>query len=343
MQTYFTLALIGAAAALSNDLTDFDFSAWKDHHKISYANPTEDRMRSQVFQYHKDLVIEHNLKYENGEESYFLALNEFAAIPNDEFLETRVHPEGWEAGTYGGINQDTVGASYCPSSYSSTSHSSSYDARSHRLVTKVKDQGSCGSCWSFAAGAAIEGAMCRAGRYNCNTWNGVSTQNLVDCDTRSHGCNGGWADEAMNFVYNTQHGIDSWDNYAYKAKKGSCAYSKSKSVGTIKSCGRLTAAKNQNAMCSMIEKKGPSAVAIDASGSKFQLYSGGLYTGGSCSSTRLNHAVTAVGFGKTDGHSSLTVKNSWGTRWGDHGYIYFARDGTTNTCGVYSEGQYAIY
>jgi len=348
---------MGATAEpkLSDSLVELDFEAWQAHHGLTFTSE-ELSLRKVNFYKHKDHVIEHNAKFLKGEESYFLSLNHFAGMDNSEFAEKFLQ-KSWEAGTYGADSASTEedgpdGISHysCPTKYSSTSHSGSYDASGHRMVTSVKNQGSCGSCWSFAAAAAMEGAFCKAGKYNCNTWSGLSSQQLVDCSTgNSHikpydntGCNGGFASNAMYYVFSDSKGIESWSHYGYTGRQSSCKYNSRNSVGTIKSCGRLSSAKNQDNMCAMIEKAGVSAVAIDASGVNFQLYSGGVYTGSGCSTTRLNHAVTATGFGTTSGTKTLTVKNSWGSTWGSHGYIYFARDGRTNTCGVYSEGQYAI-
>merc|ERR1712080_453322 len=144
------------------------------------------------------------------------------------------------------------------------------------------------------------------------------------------------------YVFDFEKGIESWNDYPYKGKQSSCNYKSSKSVGTIKSCGRLGKAKDEDVMISMIYNKGVTTVAIDASGMAFQLYDGGVYTSSTCSTSRLNHAVTATGYGSTSGTNTLTIKNSWGSSWGDKGYIYFARTGK-NTCGVFREGQYAIY
>merc|ERR1719210_1102293 len=110
-------------------------------------------------------------------------------MPNEEFLEKYTQPS-WEAGTYGEEQPvDGISEFSCPTKWTSTSHSSSWDGKSAGLVTSVKDQGSCGSCWTFGAGAAIEGAMCKAGLYNCNSWSGVSTQQLVDCASHNSDLN----------------------------------------------------------------------------------------------------------------------------------------------------------
>merc|ERR1712117_549783 len=85
---------------------------------------------------------------------------------------------------------------------------------------------------------------------------------------------------------------------------------------------------DENAMKQALAQKGPMSVAIDASGRAFSLYSGGVYTSDTCSSTRLNHAVTGTGYWE--------IKNSWGTGWGIEGYVLIARD-AGNMCGVASE------
>jgi len=327
-------------------LQDIDFQEWMAHHDMSMT-VDEAASRSKHFLRAKEFVQAHNQKYLSGEEEFYVSLNKFAAMPQEEFLE-KYTQSSWEAGSYGEEQPvDGVSEYQCPTKWTSTSHGSSWDGCSRGLCTTVKDQGSCGSCWTFGAGAAIESYFCNKGTKKCNSWHGVSTQQLLDCASSNsalnpygnNGCNGGFQSNALRYVFDYEKGIMNWDDYGYEGKQKTCRYSKSKSIGTFSSCGRLGSSGSANNMFSMLEKNGVSTVAIDASGSAFQLYSGGLYTGGSCSSTRLNHAVTATGFGKTSGTSSLDIKNSWGSSWGDKGFIHFAAN--KNTCGVLSEGQYA--
>jgi len=336
-------SLFASSLALFQEL---NFSEWKQVHQISFPSLHEDRARLNHFLRAKEFVKSHNKRFSQGLETHTVTLNKFAAMPEEEFAEKYLQ-NSWDSGTYG-QDPDMVSQYSCPESYKSSGGvPSSYASPD---VTGVKDQGSCGSCWSFGAGAAIEGALCKAGKFNCKNWNGVSTQQMVDCASSNsalnpygnNGCNGGFQSNALRYVFDYEKGIESWDDYSYKGVQGTCNYKSSKSVGTIKSCGRLGKAKDEDVMISMIYNKGVTTVAIDASGIAFQLYDGGVYSSTSCSTSRLNHAVTATGYGKTDGTNTLTIKNSWGKSWGASGYVYFARTGK-NTCGVFSEGQYAIY
>merc|ERR1711933_516612 len=114
--------------------------------------------------------------------------------------------------------------------------------------------------------------------------------------------------------------IDGFDNYPYVS-------------GSTKNA--------EAELTSALAQVGAVGIAIDAGGIGFQLYSGGVYVSNSCSSTRLNHAVTAVGYGNLDIQDYFKVKNSWGTAWGDQGYILMAAN-RNNQCGVAATPAYAI-
>lgn len=346
-------ALVATAAAGTmrepiNDLTHLNFQDWKAHHGITFHSEAEDASRFNNWKNTLKFVKEHNEKFRNGEIDFHVAMNKFAHMPNEEFLALYTQPS-WEAGTYGEEQgPDMLTTQYsCPTKYTSTSHSTSYSGSSY--TTGVKDQGSCGSCWTYGAGATVEAAFCKKGTKTCSRWNGVSTQQLLDCASSNSalnphdnsGCNGGFQSNALRYYWTMGHGAMNFDDYSYKGKQGSCSYKSSKSIGNVKSCGRLGSAKNEDNMCSMIQDKGTVTVAIDASGLAFQTYNGGVYTSNSCSTSRLNHAVAANAFGTTSGQKTMTIKNSWGTAWGDKGFVHFARNGK-NTCGAFSEGQYAI-
>jgi cathepsin L len=202
-----------------------------------------------------------------------------------------------------------------------------FDWRDKKVVQVIKDQGKCGSCWAFGAIAAQESAWAIANGQLLS----LSEQNLVDCVALSLGCSGGNADIAYLWVLLTQDGYFNTEaNYPYTAKGGKCAYDARDKTTYIVDFGLIT--RTENALTEVIYELGPVAVAIDASKSSFNLYKGGIYNEPTCSSSKLDHEVVAVGFGA----GYYIVKNSWGVTWGEQGYIRMTRNGS-NQCGIASE------
>jgi cathepsin L len=202
-----------------------------------------------------------------------------------------------------------------------------YDWRSEKVVQVVKDQGKCGSCWAFGAIAAQESAWA----ITFEKLYSLSEQNLVDCVSLSKGCDGGNADIAYLWVALLQNGLfNSEANYPYTAKQGKCAFDPKDGLTTLVDFG--TVAKTEAAVLNVLYVLGPLTIAIDASHQSFQLYKSGVYNEPACSSTKLDHAVTLIGWGP----GYFLVKNSWGTGWGEAGYIKMTRNGS-NQCGVASD------
>ena len=181
---------------------------------------------------------------------------------------------------------------------------------------KVKNQGSCGSCWAFAANAVQESTMNIRGQGLPN----LSEQDLVDCSRGygNQGCNGGWYYHAWDYV-KAKGGLSSESAYPYTGKDGTC-----KSVSRphkITGYSKVTAA---DANIETAINDVPVAVAVDAS--NWSSYKSGIFS--NCA-TSINHAVTAVGY--VSG-SHWLIRNSWGTTWGESGYMRLRMG--ANTCGV---------
>ncbi|KAF8391254.1 hypothetical protein HHK36_023556 [Tetracentron sinense] len=163
---------------------------------------------------------------------------------------------------------------------------------------------------------------------------------LVDCDTSGvdQGCEGGLMDDAFTFIENN-HGLATEANYPYKGIDGTC--STKKAAAKINGYEDVPA-NSEKALLKAVANQ-PVSVAIDASGSDFQFYSSGVFTG-ECG-TSLDHGVTAVGYGTSaDGTKYWLVKNSWGTEWGVDGYIMMQRnvDASEGLCGIAMEASYPI-
>jgi len=227
-----------------------------------------------------------------------------------------------------GFNPETPWPETAVSRYeapSGLSAPASVDWVSQGAVTAVKNQGQCGSCWSFSTTGSLEGA------YQIATGKlvSLSEQQLVDCDSSNSGCQGGVMATALQFE--EQHDICTEDSYRYRASAGSCQASGC-SVGIPRGgvTGIQMVGSSEQALLAAVVGR-PIAIAVDAG--PFQSYYGGVLT--DCSHSQLDHGVLLVGYG-TD---FLKVKNSWGASWGESGYIRMKRG--VNCCNL--ANSYAVF
>jgi cathepsin L len=207
----------------------------------------------------------------------------------------------------------------------------SVDWRTKGAVNAVKDQGQCGSCWAFSAVCSMESAhFLKTGELLS-----LSEQQVVDCDSTSYGCNGGWEDHA--FAYAEKHGLALESEYPYTARDGTC---KQKTGGVEVSGYKDVTPDSIDALKSAIATQ-PTSVTIEADQYCFQLYHSGVLDDPSCG-TNLDHAVVAVGYGHdaSNGKDYYIVRNSWGSSWGDQGYIKIAMESGAGICGIQEQSSF---
>jgi cathepsin L len=316
------------------EFTDYDnidhraiFHAWKSDFNRTYANPEEE--------VNKYLQFLENLKFicsTNAEGlTYKLRLNQFGDMDGDEF-RTYVHgPSGscMRPPSTKPSNTKLVKTMKDPNAPASIDWT---DYNGVDYVTPVKNQGSCGSCWAFATTGSLE---CRYA-INKGSLVSLSEQQLVDCSTSygNYGCDGGWWYNAYAYIEAVK-GLCTEAEYPYKGVDGTC---KQSSCGTyyddMTAYADVTADDETDLLNAVAT--GCVAVGVEADQSSFQFYSSGVLTG-NCG-TNIDHGVLAVGYGSSNGVDYWKVKNSWGTSWGDEGYIYICRscskNGAEGECGI---------
>merc|ERR1711998_763295 len=212
----------------------------------------------------------------------------------------------------------------------------SVDWRKEGAVTPVKNQGQCGSCWSFSTTGSMEGRWFLKNK----TLVSLSEQQCVDCshNDQNAGCNGGLMDSAFKYAEGTA--IETEAQYPYKGRDGTCA-AKGGSV-EVKSYQDVTV--NDPSALAAAVAEGPVSVAIDAGSIFFQLYFGGIMK--HFCGTSLDHGVLVVGYGTENGTDYWLLKNSWGASWGESGYFRMLRDMSKQGpgfCGLQKSASYPIF
>jgi len=212
------------------------------------------------------------------------------------------------------------------------------DWRDKGVVSKVKNQGGCGSCWTFSTTGCLEA------HHAISTGKLVllSEQQLVDCaqDFNNHGCNGGLPSQAFEYI-RYRGGLDTEDSYPYQGYDQDCQVNPSTIGATVKDVFNITL-NDENGIYTAVGTTGPVSIAYEVTGD-FQQYTGGVYQSDDCSSDpqSVNHAVLVVGYDTAeDGTPYWIIKNSWGTGFGIDGYFWMVRG--KNMCGIADCASYPI-
>jgi len=315
-----SLAAFANATASFEEFTNL-WNAWKSLHQKSYASAEEDLKRFDVFIANYYRVIEFN----SANEDVRLGLNKFADLTKEEF-KTQMTGSAFVEEDSDLVESRTAeieNVGVLPVSV---------DWRTKGAVTPVKDQGQCGSCWSFSTTGVIEGFNF----LQTGTLLSLSEQQIVDCDTtQNQGCNGGWPYLAVEYA--ASNGLELETDYPYTAQDGNCKYNKDKTHSVVGKYEFVTP-KNTLALKTALVAS-PVSVLIEADESIFQLYSAGVIKA-NCGAS-IDHAVLAVGYTFVGTTEAFIVKNSWGTSWGQQGYVMLATTQGENqglgVCGILTQ------
>jgi len=323
--TLILLAVIGSTLA-SADL----WEQFKSVHNKKYVNAREETFRKSIFETNLTAIAEHNILFDLGLETYRQGLNQFADYTAMELAV--MNGFKGESIRHNGLNQrfEHISSDDLPTEV---------DWRKHGLVTPVKFQGNCGSCWAFSTVAGLEGQHAK------KTGNlvSLSEQNLVDCnlDKIDDACKGGMMDDAFEYIARNG-GIDTEASYPYLSGVAEigfpCSFNKS-TIGATDTGFVSIASGDEEALKKAVATIGPISVAIDANHNAFINYQSGVYSNPKCSSTSLDHGVTVVGYGVDNGKDYWLVKNSWSTAWGEQGYVKMSRN-NGNNCGIATHALY---
>jgi hypothetical protein len=286
--------------------------------------PDEIFARFEIFKQHYHDVQKHNA----GNFTWTIAVNQFSDLTLEEFKATYLRYDpiprtGGKRITLEELRSLNKGPSAYPNG--------AVDWTTKGVVTGVKDQGQCGSCWTFGTTGGIEGTVALKHGHLTS----LSEQQLVDCGGSfgGSGCGGGSND--IGFKYANANGLCTEQAYPYTAKDGTCRSSSCTASTNSKISGYVHVAKGDAGLGAGVDLQ-PISIGIDAD--YWGSYSSGVFCG-TCGTTR-DHAMLVVGYG-TDptGGAYWKVKNSWGTGWGENGYIRLCRS-KTDECGVSDDGTY---
>jgi cysteine peptidase B len=311
---------VASTAMLASALVDVDakalFAGFKAKFGKTYATPAEEAKRFAIFA--ENMRVAQRQRAVNPHATF--GVNAFSDVSAAEFKATHHNAEQFYARA---IKRQESEAFVEGPKYNGGARA--IDWRSRGAVTPVKNQGQCGSCWSFSTTGGIEGQWFLAG----NPLTSLSEQELVSCDTIDSGCNGGLMDNAFTWLLQAHQGkIVTEASYPYVSGEGQVpACSMSGTVFGAQITGYENIVKTEDAMANWVYANGPLSIAVDAT--SFQTYTGGILT--NCISQQIDHGVLIVGFDDTGSIPYWIVKNSWGRSWGvQEGYIYVAKG--SNQC-----------
>lgn len=343
------LAITGASAASMSE----QFEAFKAEHGKTYATEEEHALRAAIFEQNMELAARLTAE-DRGTAVY--GSTPFADLTAKEFLSQRANLMPRTEAAKANMTQIERRCPACDKfpelqeHFEAGTHPSSWDWTSQGAVTAVKDQGYCGSCWSFGTTGDVEGTWYLAG----NSLTSLSEEQLVQCDYLQFstganlGCNGGLQEYAFEYLINTApYGLVAESTYPYSAatyngNTGSCTSSlavASNVVARISSWEQVSSSAVQESnIYDTLYSQGPVTIGINAA--NMQLYRSGIADPSTCPASGVDHAVLIVGYGTESRTDYWKIKNSWATSWGEDGYYRIVAG--SNACGLATDVVHSV-
>ncbi|KAK9872869.1 hypothetical protein WA026_019656 [Henosepilachna vigintioctopunctata] len=284
----------------------------------TYRSPLEARKRLAIFNDNLEEIRAHNALFDEGKTTYRKGINKLADLTHEEIKQH------YKSGL---LNKPLTNSGGIFKKSNSVQLPDFVDWREKGAVSEVKNQGDCGACWAFSATGALESQL----RIKQNLSLSLSEQNLVDCNKADEGCHGGWPSHALDYI--KQNGIEIEEDYPYEEHNGVCRSDSSKVKAKVSGYETIPEG-DEDALTQAVAEKGPVSICIFAS-DNFDLYESGILIDPECPPGDLNHAILVVGYGRENGIDYYIGKNSWGTSYGESGYLKMARN-FNNLCGVAS-------
>jgi cathepsin L len=317
-----------------------NFNSWKLSFNREYTSIEEESSKYMTWLENMYKIAAHNSRYKSGQSTHTQRMNQFGDMTPAEF-KLAVHGHSGSCMKQDGSDKSRSLRHLEHRKKSDSSLPDSVNWVTAGKVTPVKNQGQCGSCWAFSTTGSLE---CQYAIQQ-GTLNELSEQELVDCSGSegNNGCNGGLMDNAFDYV-KSNGGLCSETEYPYKGVDGTC----NKNCGTKYNAnkGHTDVTIDNTVDLETAVAAGCVSVAVEANQLVWQFYFGGVVES-SCG-TALDHGVLVVGYG-TDiiGQKYWRVKNSWGSSWGDSGYILLCRDCSKNSgkgqCGILETPSYPTF
>jgi len=319
MMSKFLIVAVQACAAAVPDSTKLEsFKQWMVEHGKVYDS-------DEVFGKRFDIFADNLIKIDAinaADRGWTAGVNKFSDLTWDEFRYFYLMKSGQTCSATSINGPEFVSKVEAPPAF--------FDWREYGAVTRVKDQGQCGSCWTFSTTGNVEaGSMIHAGEHHL-----LSEQQLVDCaqDFNNNGCDGGLPSQAFEYIA-AAPGLMTEKDYPYTAKDGKCVFDASKAVAHVLQSVNLTVGDEEEMQAAMLGYQ-PISIAFEVV-DDFMHYKKGTYSSTTCKNgpQDVNHAVLATGYGTDrNGTDYWIVKNSWGYDWGFHGYFHIERG--VNMCGL---------